>query len=104
MAVSTTWPEAAMACCKSVVKVAIPQRRGRELPMKAIRRVGVKLEPPRTPRLTTSQTVPQSVGVLRAPAHLTAPIRYISRCPGTQTQRPLQIQTVQHGNSRADHR
>jgi hypothetical protein len=28
---------AATACCKSVVNVAIPQRRGSELPMKAMR-------------------------------------------------------------------
>src|SRR6266700_3716055 len=33
------------ACCRSVVKVAIPQRRGRELPMKAIRRMGVMIAP-----------------------------------------------------------
>ena len=35
----------AIACCRSVVKVAIPQRRGSELPMKAIRRSGVMSAP-----------------------------------------------------------
>jgi hypothetical protein len=31
---------AATACCRSVVKVAMPQRRGNELPMKARRLIG----------------------------------------------------------------
>jgi hypothetical protein len=30
----------AIACCRSVVNVAIPQRRGSELPMKASREIG----------------------------------------------------------------
>src|ERR1700730_14517946 len=45
MALSEISPEAAMACCKSVVNVAIPQRRGSELPMNATRRVGINRPP-----------------------------------------------------------
>ena len=37
--------DAEIACCRSVVKVAIPQRRGSELPMNAIRPDAVTIEP-----------------------------------------------------------
>src|SRR5438445_11214032 len=38
--------DAAIACCRSVVNVAIPQRRGSELPMNASRLNWVTLAPP----------------------------------------------------------
>jgi hypothetical protein len=41
MAVSTLGRALATACCRSVVKVAMPQRRGSELPMKARRLDGL---------------------------------------------------------------
>ena len=41
MQVSRFGRDVDIACCRSVVKVAIPQRRGNELPITAIRRSGV---------------------------------------------------------------
>jgi hypothetical protein len=41
MTLSEWGREAAIACCRSVVNVAIPQRRGSELPMNAKRRGAV---------------------------------------------------------------
>src|SRR5436309_8423736 len=46
MDVSTCAVDAAIACCRSVVNVAIPQRRGSELPMNASRLNWVTLAPP----------------------------------------------------------
>src|SRR4051812_4890775 len=46
MAVSALGRDWATACCKSLVKVAMPQRRGSELPMKASRMDWVTLKPP----------------------------------------------------------
>ena len=51
--------EAATACWRSLVNVAIPQRRGSEFPMNAIRRGGVILDPrgsERTPRQIRART------------------------------------------------
>src|SRR5258708_2047876 len=45
MQVSRLGREVDIACCRSVVKVAIPQRRGSELPIMAIRRSGVMSVP-----------------------------------------------------------
>ncbi len=46
MQVSTSAHDVAIACCRSVVKVAMPQRRGSELPMNAIRLSWVTVAPP----------------------------------------------------------
>src|SRR6185437_16143616 len=45
MQVSTPVGNFAIACCRSLVNVAIPQRRGGELPMKATRSHAVTLVP-----------------------------------------------------------
>src|ERR1044071_2429505 len=46
MAVSAPGRARATACCRSLVNVAIPQRRGSEFPMNATRMDGVTIVPP----------------------------------------------------------
>src|SRR5689334_8022988 len=46
MAVLAPGRDRATACCRSLVNVAMPQRRGSEFPMKAMRMDGGTVEPP----------------------------------------------------------
>ena len=55
MQVSRSGRDVDIACCRSVVKVAIPQRRGSELPMKATRRSGVMPVPPQSHLISKSR-------------------------------------------------
>src|SRR5206468_2967517 len=70
MQVSRVGRDAEIACCRSVVKVAIPQRRGSELPITAMRRSGVMLVP-RQSRLISAngrRTCRQIWSALQRPA------------------------------------
>src|SRR5579859_7055780 len=74
MAVSEAVPVEAIACWRSVVKVAMPQRRGSELPRKATRRDLVKnfSESSLNPHFTRLE------GAVCTPAHLGSIPNYLA--------------------------